>query len=356
MNIAIDCRLMGKSGIGTYIENIVRELVLNHPEHSYLLVGGEDKLIQYEQKGNVTVQYCNIRPFSIKELCRFPVSDINRCDAFFTPYINIPLGIRIPIYVTIHDVLFLDVSGLTSWSGRLIRRLYIGYAVQRAKSIFTVSEFSKSRILSHFRTKKRIAITYNTISAVIKQTQPNIYPKQNSIIYVGNIKPHKGLSVLLKAFIEARKEGLQCNLLLVGEREKFRTVDDAIINDWLNRDDVVFTGYVSTERLIQLIASSRVLVLPSYYEGFGIPPMEALYLGTNVIVSDIPVLKEIYHDLPVTYFKCGDVDDLKRKLLEINTTTVEEELTVYRNRKLIDLIYNPKQIANNLLADIVADF
>ena len=77
----------------------------------------------------------------------------------------------------------------------------------------------------------------------------------------------------------------------------------------------------SVMKLWEIIAKS--LIQPSEYEGFGIPPLEALYLGTNVILSDIPVFKEVYHDLPVTFFNCGDSQELSDILFNYQSPTMD---------------------------------
>jgi len=319
MKIAIDCRFIWKSGIGTYIENLVDRLQVEHPEHQYLFIC--EKYAGLEAKANVEIFETDIKPFSLKELFAFPVSVINGCDAFFSPYINIPGGIKVPVYSTIHDCVFFDVEGIISPMGKWVRKWFYRRAIQKSQRIFTVSEFSKQRILYHFMTEKEIDVVYNGVSRRIKEYQTeNCVDKDDYFIYVGNIKPHKGITTLITAFLEARKEGLRSKLLIVGNAEKFRTVDNNIYSLVADNDSISFTGWVSDEELIKYISRAKALVLPSLYEGFGIPPLEALYLGTPAIVSNIPVLQEIYHDLPVTFFKVSDVNDLKMKMMNISTT------------------------------------
>ena len=101
MKLAVDCRFIGKSGIGTYIEGIVDELIFNHSENKHLLVLNRELPVKW-RKSNEDVLVTDIKPFSTKELFSFPTKQINECDAFFTPYINVPGGIKIPIYTTIH--------------------------------------------------------------------------------------------------------------------------------------------------------------------------------------------------------------------------------------------------------------
>ena len=348
MRISIDCRYIGKSGIGTYIENLVDKLLTDHPEHQYVLIC--EKGNRLLERDNVQILETDIKPFSLKELLCFPVSEINNCDAYFSPYFNLPLRIKIPVYSTIHDVLFLDRRELTSWLGYIARKFYLWNAVRMSKAIFTVSEFSKSRIRHHFMTKKNIIVTFSAISSTIKEAAKIKYEKDIPpyIIYVGNIKKHKGLKLLLEAYKKAMTSGYDRKLYLVGNADKFRTTDDELSSLIEENENVEFTGFLPNEKLHEMIAKAELLVLPSYYEGFGLTPLESLYIGTDVLISDIEVLKEVYKELPVTYFKCGDVDDLAAKLLshkqKLNDT---EEI-----RSTIDVLYNSSDIANKILKNI----
>lgn len=352
MKIAIDCRLFGNSGIGTFISNIVG-YIINNKEISFLLIGREKDLLQYKKLHNITIIENNIPPFSFQELFSFPIREINQCDAFFTPYINIPLGIKVPIFSTIHDVIFFDLKNLTSLSGRCLRWLFYKSTCIRSKLIFTVSEFSRQRILHHFNPSVPIEIIYNGVTISIKEQKLEYNNKKNNILYVGNIKPHKGLKTLVSAYNLAKEKGLEQNLLIVGEYKNFKTAD----NDFLqvidsNKDNIIFTGRLSDEELIRKIKEAQVLVLPSLYEGFGIPPLEALYLGTDAIVSDIPSLSEIYKDLPVNFFKAGDIDGLSRLLFNYKHIPINDFEII---RKNIDKKYNFNLTANKILETIKAN-
>jgi glycosyltransferase involved in cell wall biosynthesis len=323
MRIAIDCRFIGNSGIGTYLDNILNELLNHHTEHDYLLIIRNQTVIDCK-RDNVHVLVCDIKPFSVRDLLFFPVSEVNKCDVFFSPYFNVPLRIKIPVFVTIHDVIFMDRRELTSWLGYQMRKLFLKYAIFRSKKIFTVSDFSRRRIVYHFHLRKEIIVTYNDINFRMKDkcgVDFDPVKKGNYIIYVGNIKKHKGLEVLLSAYIKAKERGYHNKLYVVGNSDNLRTADEEVSKMVEMDKDIHFTGYVTDDQLYNYIKGAQCLVLPSFYEGFGIPPLEALYLGTNVILSDIEVLKEIYSDYPVTFFKVGDVDGLSEKLLAYEATS-----------------------------------
>ena len=108
----------------------------------------------------------------------------------------------------------------------------------------------------------------------------------------------------------------------------------------LQSDDVIFTGRLSDDQLLREIASAKFLVQPSLYEGFGLPPLEALYLGTQPIISDIPVFKEVYGDLPVLFFKTEDAKDLSDKLKneENDSKSFKTNLLKYDYRKFADTV------------------
>ncbi|MDR0289782.1 MAG: glycosyltransferase, partial [Treponema sp.] len=127
---------------------------------------------------------------------------------------------------------------------------------------------------------------------------------------------HKGLDCLLDAFFLAKKEGLPHTLIIIGSKENFRTAD-TVVRQKINCDAVSFTGFISDERLMEYISAAALLVQPSLYEGFGLPPLEAMVLGTHALISDIPVFKEIYASYPATFFRAADPDDLKEKMMRL---------------------------------------
>lgn len=340
MKLAIDARYIGKSGIGSFIEGVLQNILESHKENSYLVILSDKNIIlNYD---NCEVLYTDIAPFTLKELFCFPVKEINKCDAFFTPYINIPYGIKVPIYSTIHDVIFLDIKDLVSKIGYIVRKLYIWRAIRMSKAIFTVSEFSKGRILHHFHVNKDIIVVYNGISKAVLNYKIQ-GEKKNYILFVGNVKRHKGIDILLKAYKEAKQQGFEFKLVIVGEYKNFRT--SAHISDLLNDNDIFFTGHVSDSDLCKYISEAHRLVLPSRYEGFGIPPLEALYLGTEVLISDISVFKEIYKNLPVSYFQSESINDLTAKILK-DKKNISDIIPL---RKQINSLYSYSQVSKKII-------
>ena len=325
MKIAIDCRMSGKSGIGRYLDGILPALIDTTADgNEFFLFGNEKRLECYKSMSGVEICNCNIHPFSLKDMFFFShgiSKKINACDVFYSPYCNIPSGIKVPICTTIHDLVFLDMN-LAGTVGTHIRNMIYHYAVMRSKKIFTVSNFSKERIQVLLRCKKPIVIAHNALSKNLSDLKKEETDKTGSlnqiILFVGNIKKHKGLQTLLPAFVLARRRGLNARLIIVGESKNFRSKDHEFLDQLSTAQkvgDVQFTGAVSDEELYNLYQKARLLVQPSLYEGFGIPPLEALSFGTHVLLSDIPVFREIYEGFPVSYFHAGDKEDLAAKLI-----------------------------------------
>lgn len=356
MRIAVDCRMVGSGGIGSFISELVPCFL---EENECLLIGTHAQCADFVRLPNARFCFCDVRPFSLRELLAFPgdiLDEINHCDAYFTPYCNVPGGIEIPIFTTIHDVVFLDVRGLAGFLGRLARKMLYQRAVNYSDAVFTVSEFSKERILHHLRCKRQVVVVHNSAPRYLSEPfADGAPPKKDQILFVGNIKRHKGLKNLLEAYEAAseRSADFRPRLVIVGNAENFRTGDEETVRKIREMQEsgkgIEFTGRISNDRLRRLYAESRLLVQPSLYEGFGIPPLEAMTVGTRALISDIPVFREIYGHLPVAFFRAGDSDDLAEKLLRSDDSPLSDEETERVRRA-----YSYKDSADRIISTLAA--
>lgn len=301
--IVIDCRYLGMSGIGRVLEGYL--LNLDTTNYEFYFIGNSHKLSLLGIKENVIED--NHSPVSKKGL--FLPKEINQYDALFIPNFIVPFGVKIPVYTLIHDMMFYDFKETTSGIvDQLIKSFFYRRCIKKSVKIFTVSNFTKQRIQYYFPNyKKEIVIVYNGLSKSIVnyKNKRNVIIKKNYLIFVGNIKKQKGLATLLDAFLKL----YDYELYIVGNKENFRT-KDKVIEKYLNNRKIHFTGKISDKEMFDLISGAKFLIQPSYYEGFGLPPLEALFLNTKPIVSNIEVFKEIYSQLDVTFFEVGNVDSL----------------------------------------------
>ncbi|MFP3089882.1 glycosyltransferase family 4 protein [Treponema sp. TIM-1] len=351
MKLLIDCRMIDSSGIGVYIRGCLPYFL--DSSHQCILLGDAEKLTPLiKPYQNAECIPCTIKPFSLQELFFFPPpikKRINAADLFYSPFFNIPPGIRVPVYTTIHDVIFPDMPELFSPPGLALRIFFLKRACRRSTKIFTVSDFSKSRIKHFFGSAKPIIVTYSAVLPALMEQPPKNTKKKEIILFIGNIKRHKGLWCLLEAFFRAKAAGLREKLIIVGQKDNFRSSDTEALKKLEGIDPamVEFTGPISEGQLKDLLIEAALLVQPSLYEGFGLPPLEAMARGTRALISDIPVFKEIYADFPVVFFRAGDSGDLEKKLREILSQKEPEPMELpeflsskYTFKKTASLILN----------------
>jgi len=319
MKLVIDFRMHQSSGIGTYIRNIVPFLL---DEFELILLGNAEDIKVYAWSDKVKIINFIAPIYSIQEQFEFALK-IPPCDVFWSPHFNVPL---LPIraktrLVTIHDVFHLACKNSLPVIQRLYAQLLLYTATSRATLVLTVSDFSKKEISRFFaQTADKIVVVPCAIDPILfcpqdvrvslKQKPP--LPSQ-FILYVGNVKPHKNLMNLLLAL----KALPDVNLVIVGKKSGFITGDHKII-DLLEQDvalksRVFFTGFVNDADIVRLYNAAEIFVFPSFYEGFGLPPLEAQACGCPVIASNAASLPEVCSD-SVLYCDPYDVDNIAEKI------------------------------------------
>lgn len=335
MRIAIDCRYLGLSGIGRFLESILDEFDFNSNE--FILIGKKEYIEKYK---NCRYIYDTNSPFSMKGLLKINKDEINKCDVFFTPNFIIPFGIKIRIVSMLHDIIFLDHK---EWNKNMIdtfeKKYLLKRGLKKSDKVFTVSNFSKNRIIHYYpKFKNKIEFHYPGVSAKFYNSFDNSQ-KEDYIIYVGNVKKSKGLITLLKAMDYIKNSNLK--LYIVGNNKNFRNVDKSI-DSYLENKNVKFSGRISDDELIDLVKHAKFLIQPSFYEGFGSTPIEAINLGTRPIISNIEVFREVYQDTCAIFFDVNDYKDLADKILNSDykfefDPSINEK---YNYKNYANIIYN----------------
>ena len=313
MKIAIDIRRT-EFGIGTYIRNVVRALGRLDRQNKYFLIGSPKKV---EEIGPLPPNFHGVpllEPDS-KPKGYFQFRNILRrlgCDLVHIPHLFwLPRALPCPYVMTVHDVLehmyrARDHSGLRrSLHFQLTKRVLGG-----ASRIFAVSQFTKNEIQQLFGIPStRIEVVYNAIDErflrghateadrqLIAERYLVTYP---FLLYAGAISPHKNLIRIIEAFsalkTELEKEQKISDLKLIiigddlsGHPDLRRTVIKSGV-----QNDVRFLGFVPIEVLRIFYDAAKIFVFPSLYEGFGLPPLEAMAHGTPVVTSNTSSLPEV---------------------------------------------------------------
>lgn len=296
--ITIDLRMIDASGIGTYLQNLVPRIIELNKEAKFYLLGDPNKIANY--LANIISNYFLIQinspiysPLEQLEIIRkIP----KNTDVFWCPHFNIPILYKGKMVVTIHDLFHLspvNVSG--KFHHQLYAKFLISSASRRSTSLICVSNFTASELITKTNAQKdKISVIYPGIDVTAWHSTQEVSPEPNQyLLFVGNVKPHKNLKTLLEAF-ELIIHRIPYNLIIVGKKEGFITND--LISEITAKKfngRIKFTGFINQEKLKQYYKFAEALVLPSLYEGFGFPPLEAMASGCPVIASHLAAIPEV---------------------------------------------------------------
>lgn len=307
--LTIDARMIHHSGIGTYLKNLL-PLVKEH--FDTVLLGTAADFEKFSWAKNIELIETSSAIYSLKEQFELP-RKIPPSDCFWSPHYNIPLrSIKArKRMVTVHDVFHLAFYKQLPLPQKIYARQMFNGVVKKADKIITVSATSKSEICKYTAAAPdKITVIHNGLDKSIfnlskdapglERVREKYRLPERFILFVGNIKPHKNLKNLIVAFAELAPKIPDACLVVVGKREGFITGDEEISGVLAQHPDIqekiIFTSAVEYEDLPSFYKLAAVFVLPSLYEGFGLPPLEAMACGCPVIVSGIPVLRETCSD------------------------------------------------------------
>ncbi|GIW79863.1 MAG: glycosyl transferase family 1 [Gemmatales bacterium] len=301
--IGFDARLWHWTGIGRYIRNI---LPLLKGVELVVWCLPEDASEVRARLPHATIRECNIRPFTLKEWLFWP-AELNHVplDLFHAPHINIPVFCRVPLVVTLHDVIPLRYrEAINSKLGRQYFAMMSSLAVARAVRIIAVSQTTRQDLISILQADP------NKIRVIGEAADPHfgvpVEPFEQLtlrerfgihgpyVLYSGQWKCHKNLDLLLHAFAGLRQRHPDIQLVLVGRRDATQTHVPNLIRKLQLQQAVVCTGYIRDEHVLAaLYQGAAVLAHPSCYEGFGLPPLEAMAAGVPVVASNAASLPEV---------------------------------------------------------------
>lgn len=310
MRIAIDARKLRDYGIGTYVRNLLRHLSrIDQTTEYVLLCRGADCATVEELGENFRAVPEPAPSYSIREQLRIPL-DLRRegIDLFHAPHYVLPALVPCKSVVTIHDCIHLRFPQyLPNRLAYAYARSSLWIATHRSNRVLTVSEASKRDILRYFRIpENKIDVIYNAIDErfgeipsadEVLRVRERYQLNDPFVLYAGNIKPHKNLERLIEAFHTMRRGGLDTvKLLIIGDEiSKYAALRRAVHKYKLHKH-VRFFGFVPDKTLAVLYRLAGVFVFPSLYEGFGLPPLEAMASGTPVITSNVSSLPEVVGD------------------------------------------------------------
>lgn len=314
--LIIDARWL-YTGIGAYTLQLVRALHdAGVPATLITLPEQRAKLAPF----GYDIVLSNAGLYSLREQI-----DVSRAardyEVLHVPHYNAPVRRRKTLLVTIHDLThLLDETMGRTLKSRVYARPMLQHVAQRADHIFTVSQYSKDRIVEHLGADPgKVTVTYNAVP-------PHIYPEPrdesraiihrafefsgNYLLFVGNLKPHKNVAGLMKAFATLRQRGrIDHKLLIIGDDPHGRTMLAREVADLKLAGKVMFAGKVGDDELRRAYSGADLTILPSYEEGFGLPVIESMACETPVACSNVASLPEIAGDA-AEYFDPANVESM----------------------------------------------
>lgn len=349
-----------QGGIGRYIHEILK--ALKHESNiQFVIFLRKDNWDFVEETPNIKKVLADIYWYGWREqLCLPKIIKKEKVDLMHFPHWNIPFSYCKPFVVTIHDLLLLHyptrasstLGPITYFFKNIAYKIILRHAIKKSRHIITISEFTKNDILKNFNIEaKKITVTHlaplppplNLPLGQGEKTPANLIHYKITkpyVLYVGVAYPHKNLEGLIEAWkIFCAEHGNDYQLVLAGRKNYFyekilkRT---CLSGRQVQDDNIIFTDYVPDEDLPAFYKNASLYVFPSFYEGFGLPALEAMQYGVPVVSSNSTCLPEILKDA-VLYFDPSNKPAISDAIWRGLT---DEKLRQELNQKSVQLIHN----------------
>jgi glycosyltransferase involved in cell wall biosynthesis len=335
MRIAVNAIFLQQDlleGYGHYTKEVMSRLVQQHPQHEFIFL--------FDRPYDPSFVFgANVKPLVVGPAARHAAAfkywyDVKaplalrpyRPDVWIQPYGFCSLTTRIPQLLLVHDLAFLHHPDQIAWHHRWYYKLFTGIFLKKARQLITVSDFSKHDIIQHYPfAAGKISVVpgaaKNIFQPISWQEKQEVKEKYTAgteyFVCTGGIHPRKNLLNLLKAF-SLFKKWQHSNMKLVVAGRLAWQYDDILekLKSYKYRNDVILTGYVQDEELAKLTAAAYAMVYPSFFEGFGLPIVEAMQAGVPVITSNTSSMPEVGGEAAL-YADPNDPDAIAKHMLSL---------------------------------------
>jgi glycosyltransferase involved in cell wall biosynthesis len=325
-------------GIGEYSFELLQQFYKN--QNIQFSIYLKDKPLPHMPEASSHWQYVLVRPRKFWTQFGLPLylfTHNPKPDVFFTPSHYAPRFSPVPTAIAIMDVAYLKFPQLFAVKDLYQLKAWTRYSADNAKKIFTISESSKSDIIKEYQVlPEQVVVTYPGIksSLPMKELKKQFKLSENYVLFVGTLQPRKNIVRLIEAFSKIKNQKKDLQLVIVGKKgwqyeeilaapEKFHVLEK-----------VKFLDFVSDEDLPSLYTNALCYVLPSLYEGFGLPVLEAMQYNCPVITSNVSSLPEAGGDAAL-YVDPTNVSDIADKMSSLLTNDELRKELIAKGQKQI---------------------
>lgn len=313
------------TGIGRYVFELVHRLAELDKKNHYVLFMNEEEYGKFEERKNISKVMVEAKHYSLAEQVGFLMALRSaKLDLMHFTHFNAPLFYRRPSVLTIHDLTlsFFPGKKMNSWVHRLAYNLVLKNSVRHAKKIIAVSENTKQDLIDILKVSpSRVDVVYEGVSEKFSpkknlEANAEVLKKycisKEFLLYTGVWRGHKNLVNLIRAFARliSGDSAIDAQLVITGNEDPYYPEVKRTVKELGIEHAVIFPGLVNEEELLSLYQSAKLYVFPSLYEGFGLPPLEAMRCGTPVVASKTACIPEVCGEENALYFDPYDPTEM----------------------------------------------
>ena len=340
MIIAINTRFLlptKMEGFGWFTYEVVKRMVENHPEHTFLFFFDRAYDNRYLFAPNVV-------PIVLRPPARHPILFIlwfefavkralkkYKADVFFSPDGYLSLRSQVPQVNVIHDLNFVHYPKDLPWSSRVYYNYFFPKFAKKAKHIVTVSNYTKQDLIDTYQVpESKITVAWNGANDVfaalaeddIAHVRNHLTHDKPYFLFVGSIHPRKNVKRLIESYLKYREKDTSFDLVVVGE-PMWKHNQELLA---LKHESIHYTGHLTIQKLVRVMGAAACFVYVPYFEGFGIPLVEAMRCGIPLISGNLTSLPEVVGDTALLVDPFS-VEDITNAMIQISENeTLRNEL------------------------------
>jgi Glycosyltransferase len=347
-------------GIGRYSYELAKELYINNPENIKIVIREEDLDLFDFAKNEDLIIASNIKNSKMRNIYeqfklpqiiykKFPEAIIHYPDSMA------PLFSKNNVVITIHDLAFKSLNNIFTWKTIIWKKIITKLSIRKADKIIAITKFTESELLRHYPKidKNKIVVVYNGFNDFSSESinEGNVSDKikninKSYILTVSTISPRKNIDRLIKAF-NLVKDKTNCNLVIAGKNGWMYENVYKVVEELGISDRIFFTGCINDDELKYLYKNANLFVYPSFYEGFGLPPLEAMSFGVPVAVSNKTSIPEVV-GINECFFEPFDTNEISMKILDIIHNVNLQKNIIEKSYKRLSM-FSWKSCAQNMI-------